>query len=189
MCQTSAYSWPICVVPQAVCLASTPYLWANRWVWHFWHFLMFCWLLLWFLQPILRHFDHYQVSHLTSASRLYINRWVRLLFCLSGGMLMTFAIFIVILALIWFLYAYVPMPDAFTSFLSHCGFFGHDFWLLAGEFGFLQWFWGILMHLELSVGLLKSSAMLSMCVHASDASVGLLSLFGLPTCCFALSGR
>ena len=37
------------------------------------------------------------------------------------------------------------------------------------------------MHLELSVGLLESSAMLCVHVHASDASVGLSSLSGLPT--------
>ena len=52
---------------------------------------------------------------------------------------MTFAIFTVVLASIWFLCTYVPMPNAFTSLLSHCGFFGHGFWFLAGEFGFLQW--------------------------------------------------
>ena len=37
------------------------------------------------------------------------------------------------------------------------------------------------MRLELSVGLLESSAMLCVHVHASDASVGLSSLSGLPT--------
>ena len=36
------------------------------------------------------------------------------------------------------------------------------------------------MHLELSVGLLESSAMLCVHVHASDVSIGLSSLSGLP---------
>ena len=37
------------------------------------------------------------------------------------------------------------------------------------------------MRSELSVGLIESSAMLCVRVHASDASVGLSSLFGSPT--------
>ena len=37
------------------------------------------------------------------------------------------------------------------------------------------------MPLELSVGLVESSAMFCVHVHASDASVGLSSLFGSPT--------
>ena len=38
------------------------------------------------------------------------------------------------------------------------------------------------MCLELSVGLIESSEMLCMCVYASNASVGLSSFFGSPTC-------
>ena len=38
------------------------------------------------------------------------------------------------------------------------------------------------MHLELSVGLIESSEMLCMRVHASNVSIGLLSFFGSPTC-------
>ena len=37
------------------------------------------------------------------------------------------------------------------------------------------------MHSELSVGLIESSEMLCMRVHASNVSVGLSSFFGLPT--------
>ena len=38
------------------------------------------------------------------------------------------------------------------------------------------------MHSELSVGLIESSEMLCMCVHMSNASIGLLSFFGSPVC-------
>ena len=36
------------------------------------------------------------------------------------------------------------------------------------------------MHSELSIGLIKSSEMLCVCVHMSNVFVGLLSFFGSP---------
>ena len=60
----------------------------------------------------------------------------------------------------------------------------------AFKFDFLQPFWDLLMHSKLSVGLLDISATLCMHVHASNMSVGLLSLFDTPMYGFApLAGR
>ena len=93
---------------------------------------------------------------------------------------MTFSILAVVFASIRSLYTCVPMPNASPSFPSLCGFFGHGSWLLPGEFDFLQLFRGILMHSKLCVGLLESSAVLCVHVHAPDVSIGLSSLFGSP---------
>ena len=97
------------------------------------------------------------------------------------GVLMTSAIFPVVIMSIRALCTCMRPLNASTSFPGLCAFSGLGFGLLPGEFGFIQPFRGILTHSGFSVGLLKSFSALCTRMYASDVSVWVSSLFGSPT--------
>ena len=98
------------------------------------------------------------------------------------GVLLTCSVlFSVIIALIRLFSACVHVHDASALFLGFRGSSWRGFGLAAGKFDFLQSSWDFLTRSGVFVGLLESSARLSVHVHVYNASVELSSLFGSPT--------
>ena len=88
-----------------------------------------------------------------------------------GGMLMTYAIFAVVIMLIRALRTWMCPINAYTSFPDLSAFSGLNLVLLPGEFTFIQPFQGILMYSGLSLGFLESLSALCVRVYTSDMSI------------------
>ena len=88
-----------------------------------------------------------------------------------GGMLMTYAIFAVVIMSIRALRTCMCPINACASFPDLSAFSGLNLVLLPGEFTFIQPFRGILMHPGLSLGFLESLSALCVRVYTSDTSV------------------
>ena len=86
-------------------------------------------------------------------------------------MLMTYAIFAVVIMLIRALCTCMCLINASASFPDLSAFSGLNLVLLPGEFTFIQPFRGILMHSGLSLGFFESLSALCMRVYTSDMSV------------------
>ena len=88
-----------------------------------------------------------------------------------GGMLMTYAIFAVVIMSIRALRTCMCPINAPASFPDLSAFSGLNLVLLPGEFTFIRPFRGILMHSGLSLGFLESLSALCARVYTSNMSV------------------